>query len=59
MSESRAELLSWVNNLLELNLTKVEQLGTGSAHCQIIDSIYGSFFLSSPLFHSLHHSSSV
>ncbi|KAF9578418.1 hypothetical protein BGW38_005781 [Lunasporangiospora selenospora] len=41
MSESRAELLAWVNELLQLNVTKVEHLGTGAAYCQIIDSIYG------------------
>jgi RP/EB family microtubule-associated protein len=30
MGESRTELLAWVNDLLQLNYTKVEQLGTGS-----------------------------
>ncbi|KAG0052582.1 hypothetical protein BGZ83_002407 [Gryganskiella cystojenkinii] len=29
MNESRAELVAWVNELLGLNYTKVEQLGTG------------------------------
>lgn len=29
MGESRQELLAWLNNLLQLNLTKVEQCGTG------------------------------
>lgn len=43
MSESRSELLAWLNDLLQLNYTKVEQCGTGSAYCQIIDSIYGAF----------------
>ncbi|EWC44033.1 hypothetical protein DRE_01385 [Drechslerella stenobrocha 248] len=41
MGESRQELLTWLNNLLQLNLTKVEQCGTGAAFCQIMDSIYG------------------
>jgi len=41
MGESRADLLNWVNTLLEMNYTKIEQLGTGAALCQIIDSIYG------------------
>lgn len=41
MGESRTELLQWINDLLQLNLTKIEQLGTGSAYCQIMDSIYG------------------
>ncbi|KIM95044.1 hypothetical protein OIDMADRAFT_172116 [Oidiodendron maius Zn] len=40
MGESRQELVAWVNNLLQLNLTKVEQCGTGAALCQIFDSIY-------------------
>lgn len=38
--ESRVDLLNWLNATLNLNYTKVEQLGTGAAYCQIIDSIY-------------------
>ncbi|KAJ7444451.1 calponin homology domain-containing protein [Mycena latifolia] len=37
---SRTELLQWLNELLQLNYTKVEQCGTGGAYCQVIDSIY-------------------
>lgn len=40
MGESRQELLAWMNNLLQLNVTKVEQCGTGAALCQIYDSIF-------------------
>ncbi|CAO3567658.1 unnamed protein product [Mortierella alpina] len=40
MAESRVELLAWINELLVLNYTKIEQMGTGAAYCQIIDSIY-------------------
>jgi len=40
MGESRNELLGWLNNLLQLNITKVEQCGTGAALCQIYDSIF-------------------
>ncbi|KAK8219525.1 calponin homology domain-containing protein [Phyllosticta paracitricarpa] len=40
MGESRQELLAWVNNLLQLNLTKVEQCGSGAPYCQIFDSIF-------------------
>ncbi len=29
MGESRTELLAWLNDLLQLNYTKVEQAGTG------------------------------
>jgi len=41
MGESRQELLNWINNLLQLNITRVEQLGTGAALTQVFDSIYG------------------
>ncbi|TAQ87046.1 hypothetical protein B7494_g4618 [Chlorociboria aeruginascens] len=40
MGESRQELVAWLNDLLQLNITKVEQCGTGAALCQIFDSIY-------------------
>ncbi|EME50230.1 hypothetical protein DOTSEDRAFT_68940 [Dothistroma septosporum NZE10] len=40
MAESRQELLAWLNGLLSLNFTKVEQCGTGAALCQIYDSIF-------------------
>jgi len=40
MGESRQELLHWLNSLLQLNITKVEQCGTGAALCQVFDSIY-------------------
>ncbi|CCU80373.1 microtuble-associated protein EB1 [Blumeria hordei DH14] len=40
MGESRQELVAWLNNLLSLNITKVEQCGTGAALCQVFDSIY-------------------
>ncbi|KZO96802.1 hypothetical protein CALVIDRAFT_514092 [Calocera viscosa TUFC12733] len=39
--ESRTELLQWLNDVLHINYTKVEQCGTGAAYCQIMDSIYG------------------
>ncbi|KAI8986297.1 calponin homology domain-containing protein [Trametes punicea] len=41
MGESRTELLAWLNDLLQVNYTKVEQCGTGGAYCQIMDSIFG------------------
>jgi hypothetical protein len=42
MAVSRSDLLAWLNELLQLNYTKIEQCGTGGAYCQILDSIYGS-----------------
>ncbi|PPQ67903.1 hypothetical protein CVT24_003166 [Panaeolus cyanescens] len=41
MTASRTDLLAWLNDLLQINYTKVEQCGTGGAYCQIMDSIYG------------------
>ncbi|GAA5891891.1 hypothetical protein JCM8208_002925 [Rhodotorula glutinis] len=41
MASSRTELLEWINDLLQLNYTKVEQCGAGGVYCQIIDSIFG------------------
>jgi RP/EB family microtubule-associated protein len=37
---SKPELLSWINSTLSLNLTKVEQLGTGAVYCQILDACH-------------------
>jgi RP/EB family microtubule-associated protein len=39
--ESRTDLLSWLNRTFSLNYTRIEQMGTGSAYCQIMDAIYG------------------
>jgi len=41
MNVSRTDLLAWLNELLQINYTKVEQCGTGGAYCQILDSIFG------------------
>ncbi|ORZ06857.1 calponin homology domain-containing protein [Absidia repens] len=54
MTESRTELVIWVNNLLQLQYTKVEQLGTGIAYSQIIDSIYGDVHLAKIKFFAKH-----
>lgn len=37
MGESRTELLAWLNDLLQLNLTKVEQAGIAAVSC--LDSL--------------------
>ena len=47
MGESRTELIQWLNRLLQINYTKVEQCGTGGAYCQIMDSIFGQSYPSS------------
>lgn len=51
--ESRGELLAWLNILLApQEITKLEQCGTGSIYCQIIDSIYGDVPLQKVKFNS-------
>ena len=45
MTASRTDLLAWLNELLQINYTKIEQCGTGGAYCQILDSIYGTVYL--------------
>eukprot|EP00698_Gefionella_okellyi_P025950 TRINITY_DN972_c0_g1_i2.p1 TRINITY_DN972_c0_g1~~TRINITY_DN972_c0_g1_i2.p1 ORF type:complete len:264 (-),score=77.58 TRINITY_DN972_c0_g1_i2:70-861(-) len=37
---SRGELLAWVNGLLGLNYSKVEQAASAAAYCQIMDAVY-------------------
>ena len=36
----RNELISWVNDLLGLRLTKVEQCASGAVYCQIMDAAH-------------------
>ncbi|TWU73183.1 hypothetical protein ED733_003954 [Metarhizium rileyi] len=52
MGESRQELIIWLNDLLKLNITKVEQCGTGAALCQVFDSIYGDVPMSKVKFNA-------
>ncbi|CAG8667035.1 17765_t:CDS:2 [Dentiscutata erythropus] len=54
MSESRTELLAWLNDLLQISYTKVEQCGTGAAYCQIIDSVYGDVQMNKVKFVAKH-----
>jgi len=37
---SRNELLTWINDTLKINLQRVEQLGSGAVHCQLLDIVY-------------------
>ncbi|ORZ34121.1 calponin homology domain-containing protein [Catenaria anguillulae PL171] len=54
MGESRVELLAWINALLQLNFTKIEQLGTGAAYCQVFDSIWGDLQMHKVKFDAKH-----
>lgn len=46
-SVSRTVLLDWLNDILQLNITKIEQCATGAVYCQIIDCLYpGTFKMS-------------
>ncbi|XP_053310073.1 microtubule-associated protein RP/EB family member 1 [Spea bombifrons] len=43
---SRHEMLAWINESLQLNLTKIEQLCSGSVYCQFMDMLFpGSVML--------------
>ena len=48
-NESRQDLLNWINDLLQMNVSKIEQVGTGAILCQIFDSIYGTASAWQPL----------
>ena len=52
---SKRELLDWINSLLGLQYTKVEQACTGAAYCQILDALYpGKVPLSKVNFKATH-----
>ncbi|KAF4577476.1 hypothetical protein EYR40_003017 [Pleurotus pulmonarius] len=51
---SRNELLAWINDLLQINYTKVEQCGSGAAYCQVLDSIYGDLPMNRVKFNAKH-----
>ncbi|KAN0064290.1 microtubule integrity protein mal3 [Thecaphora frezii] len=54
MGESRTELINWLNDLLALNYTKVEQCGSGAAYAQVIDSIYANVAIQKINFSAKH-----
>ncbi|KAI8076060.1 putative EB1-like protein [Thamnidium elegans] len=54
MGESRTDLLAWINDLLQLNYTKVEQAGTGAAYCQIMDSVFNDVNMTKVKFDTKH-----
>lgn len=36
----RKEIIDWINQTLNLNLTKVEQTASGAIACQLLDMMY-------------------
>jgi RP/EB family microtubule-associated protein len=36
----RKGLLGWLNEFLQLDYSKVEQVASGAAHCQLMDAIF-------------------
>lgn len=41
LKPSRQTLVDWVNGSLKLDIDKVDDLGTGAAYCQLLDSLFG------------------
>eukprot|EP00355_Strombidium_rassoulzadegani_P006343 CAMPEP_0168614682 /NCGR_PEP_ID=MMETSP0449_2-20121227/4108_1 /TAXON_ID=1082188 /ORGANISM="Strombidium rassoulzadegani, Strain ras09" /LENGTH=94 /DNA_ID=CAMNT_0008655385 /DNA_START=48 /DNA_END=332 /DNA_ORIENTATION=+ len=41
---SKGVIIDWINELLDLQLTKIEQCATGAVYCQIMDAIYPQTF---------------
>jgi len=50
----RTDLLAWLNELLQINYTKIEQCGSGAAYCQVLDSIYGDLPMNRVKFNAKH-----
>ncbi len=38
----RHEIINWINDLLKISITKIEQLGSGNIYCQLLDAAYPS-----------------
>lgn len=38
----KKEILNWLNNLLKLNLAKIEETSNGAVACQVLDSLFPS-----------------
>ena len=42
---SRHDMLAWVNQSLDANFSKIEEMCTGAAYCQFMDMLFpGEFF---------------
>lgn len=46
---SRTDIIRWVNHILQLDITHIEQLGTGAIYCQLLDSLYPGRVLTSKI----------
>jgi RP/EB family microtubule-associated protein len=36
---SRTDIMKWINQILSLNLTAIEQLASGAVYCQLLDAV--------------------
>lgn len=52
--EGRTALCAWARDLLNLEVKKIEDCGTGAVYCQVIDSIYRDVPLSKVKFDAKH-----
>ena len=41
---SQTNILEWLNDLLALRLSKIEELATGAVYCQLVDCLYPQSF---------------
>ncbi|PRT56319.1 Protein BIM1 [Wickerhamiella sorbophila] len=49
---SRQGLVKWVNETLQLNISKLDELGTGAAYCQFMDLVFGDIPLAKVKFNA-------
>jgi RP/EB family microtubule-associated protein len=39
---NRNEIIDWINSILHIQMTKIEQLGSGNIYCHLLDAAYPS-----------------
>lgn len=49
---SKAELLEWINGLLQLNLSRLEQFASGAVFCQLLDAYFSDAIAMSKVWHA-------
>ena len=37
---SKTDIIAWINKILDVDMTRIEQLGTGAILCQLVDAFY-------------------